>query len=370
MLKPISLPLPSKPHVRGLVMALIVLFGAWPTGAQAAGHALHFYGMAARVSAQEVQNTTGNAFALQVGLAPRLRITRVPVGLKLLLEYGALRDTQHHVFSVPSAQLLLDGHVAQRLELAIGAGAQFWAGPAGPVTRPVVTLEAHYVPPIKVFGILRSGFVASSIGASSGAGLQVRAGLEFDFHRQPAAQPASDGHATPTTQVFAAQPCAPTLCQPCPAAEKIPSAPQVSTKVSQTLGQTMTFAFNVSSLDAPSKAYLATLAQALTAQNAQFDTLSIVGHASARGTNAQNLTVSVRRAHNVAQALMAAGVPQRKLTVHGVGESEPLTGFDVNDRAQQCVVLHLIGGSPQGPLHDLVTLPAAPHAAQTKKEQP
>jgi len=350
----------SLPRLRPRLALVALACSLLPLSAQAGRHPLKLYGLAARASAQEVQNTTGNAFALQVGLSPRLRLEGIPVGLKLLLEYGALRDTQHRVFSAPSAQLLLDWAAAPRLELALGAGAQFWAAPAGPVTRPVVTLEAHYVPPVKLWRVIRSGFVASSIGASSGAGLQVRAGIEFDFHRGPAAAP---------TQVAAARHEAacppPAPCPPCPSCppckEPLTLVPiPAPAPTHQSLGHTLRFAFNVTALSDDSKAYLARLGAALRDHADDFARLAIIGHASSRGTEPHNLTVSVRRAHNVARALVAAGVPEHKLTVHGVGEAEPLAEYAPNAPQQQCVILHLEGAAPQSALQDLITLPAEP----------
>ena len=338
-----------------------------PAPAQASQHPLKFYGLAVRASAQEVQNSTGNAFALQAGWSPRLRLEGVPVGLKLLLEYGALRDTQHRVFSAPSAQLLLDWAAAPRLELAVGAGSQFWVAPSGPVARPVVTLEAHYVPPVKLWRVIRSGFVASSIGASSGAGLQVRAGIEFDFDRQPGSVSTPAPAPAPVDGRQGDTPCPPQtpcpLCPSCPPCEEpVALAPAAATPAvaHPSSGHNVRFAFNVTTLDDDAQAYLTRLGTALKEHANGFARLAIIGHASSRGTEAQNLTVSVRRAHNVALALVATGVPEHKLTVHGVGEAEPLPDYPPSAPQQQCVILHLEGADPKGALQALITLPVAP----------
>lgn len=351
-------------RLRAAAFTSFLASAAVPSLVQAKGHPWRGSWLVARASADVVQNTTGNAYALQVGIAPRLRIDRVPVGLKLVLAYGALRDTQHHVFSVPSAQALLDWSIAPRLDIALGAGAQFWFAPSGPVTRPVVTVEAHYVPPHKLLRFARSAFVASSIGASSGAGLQVRAGLEFDFARGPAtlASPIDTdaiSDVPPAASTKAPMVCPPVpVCPPCPVATpQAPSAPAQAPLVDRFLGEGMTFAFNITTLDVHARAYVARLAAALTAPGVQFRTLSITGHASARGTEAQNLTVSLHRAQNVAHALKAHGVPEHKLTIHAVGESEPLPGLSPNDAAQQCVVLQLLGADPHVPLETTISLP-------------
>jgi OOP family OmpA-OmpF porin len=343
------------PRLRPNLALVALVCGLLPLSAQAGRHPLKLYGLAARASAQEVQNSTGNAFALQVGLSPRLRLEGVAVGLKLLLEYGALRDTQHRVFSAPSAQLLLDWAAAPRLELAVGAGAQFWFAPAGPLTRPVVTLEAHYVPPIKLWRVIRSGFVASSIGASSGAGLQVRAGIELDLGRQPAVAATPIAVASEAAACPAAPPCPPCNKPEPPAPISVAAVP-----VRQALGHTLRFAFNVTALNDDAKTYLRHLGAALRDHADDFGRLTITGHASSPGTAAHNVTVSVRRAHNVAQALLAAGVPPHKLTVHGVGEAEPLVEYPAHASQQQCVVLHLEGAAAHSALQDLITLPAEP----------
>lgn len=344
------------------MFCLAIACSSIPANADAAHHPLRLYPFAGRISAQEVQNTTGNAFALQVGLSPRLRLEGVPVGLKLLLEYGALRDDQHHVFSTPSAQLLLDWAAAPRLELAIGAGAQFWVAKTGPVTRPVVTLEAHYVPSVMLWRFGWSGFVASSIGASAGAGLQVRAGIELDWKgRKPSVQQvALTQAAAPSELACAGQGpavCPETICPVCSAPLPV-AAPSALKPLGH--GYNMVFAFNASTLNPQSKAYLNVLGQALARNVNAFTELAIIGHASAKGTEAHNLTVSLRRAHQVAKALMQAGVPEAKLTVHGVGETQPLPQYDPDDPAQQCVLLQLVATGAQGELQNLIDLPVQP----------
>jgi outer membrane protein OmpA-like peptidoglycan-associated protein len=117
------------------------------------------------------------------------------------------------------------------------------------------------------------------------------------------------------------------------------------------------FAFNVSTLDGPSRTYLNKLGQRLAQRADQFDHLEIVGHASAKGTEPHNLTVSLRRAHNVAKALIKAGLPEAKVTVHGVGETQPLSQYDLDHPAQQCVLLQLVGAQDQGALQNLITPP-------------
>jgi OmpA-OmpF porin, OOP family len=49
----------------------------------------------------------------------------------------------------------------------------------------------------------------------------------------------------------------------------------------------------------------------------------VAGHADRSGTEAYNQDLSEQRARNVARALVARGVPERALDVHGFGESQP-----------------------------------------------
>ncbi|WP_342238030.1 OmpA family protein [Inquilinus sp. OTU3971] len=53
------------------------------------------------------------------------------------------------------------------------------------------------------------------------------------------------------------------------------------------------------------------------------DAVAITGHADRVGSAASNLELSLRRAETVRNALVARGVPDSLLSVHGAGETDP-----------------------------------------------
>ena len=304
-----------------------------------------------RANAQVVQNATGNAYSLQAGWTPKLRLRDVPVGLQLLAEIGGLRTVRKEVFVMPSVQGLVTWQVLDHLELAIGAGVQFWCLPTR-VVRPLATLEAHYVPHRRIAKVIRSAFVASSLGASSGAGLQVRAGISFDFQRDDDAAPATVHVAShlPTSALAAPplhlRPPRQIVCPPCPAC--LPATPAQASDAplppeDVVLATHLTFAFNSAALLDEEVAYLNALAAALDAEPEAWDVLEVVGHADAVGTTAHTQLISEHRTKAVAGVLLEAGVPPQRLDERAVGEGQPIEGLPPEAPAQRRVVLRLRG---------------------------
>jgi OOP family OmpA-OmpF porin len=65
---------------------------------------------------------------------------------------------------------------------------------------------------------------------------------------------------------------------------------------------------------------IAEIVKRLAPQNA----LICEGHADARGTEAYNFELSLRRARRVGDALAAAGLDEERISTQGLGESRPL----------------------------------------------
>lgn len=51
--------------------------------------------------------------------------------------------------------------------------------------------------------------------------------------------------------------------------------------------------------------------------------IAVEGHTDSIGTSAYNMSLSERRARSVAEALNREGIPRRRMSVRGLGESEP-----------------------------------------------
>lgn len=138
------------------------------------------------------------------------------------------------------------------------------------------------------------------------------------------------------------------MCPPCPtvtAAAAEPKAP---------LRQDLIFAFNSAVIERESQHYLRALAKALVADPGAWRHLGIVGHGNSIGTEAHNLTVSMHRAHAVAHFLMHFGVPENKLSVRAVGETEPLAGVALDAVAQRRVALDMHAIERDGPLQRFI----------------
>ncbi|MBL8602245.1 MAG: OmpA family protein [Myxococcales bacterium] len=83
------------------------------------------------------------------------------------------------------------------------------------------------------------------------------------------------------------------------------------------------FATNRDALEGRSEAVLTAVADALLATRL-IARLSVDGHTDDRDDDAHNLDLSQRRAHTVAQWLVAHGVNTERLESHGYGETRPL----------------------------------------------
>lgn len=324
--------------------------------------AISFDWLALRADLETVQNTTGNAFALRGGWSPTLQLAQSPVGLRLLVEYGALRTTNAKVFSAPSVQLLAIWSPAPRLEVAAGAGAQFWVAQGADDARLVVSLEAHYVPPRRFLRVFRSGFAAASIGPSSTSGLQARLGVELRFG--PEAEGVVDVAPAPGAPVgvpstarepAALEKAAPQLaCPACPSCPVCPVCPEPKAAHNVVLPTPVLFAFDSSVVPEAGRAYLLQLGSGLAAQQDAWATLALTGHANAVGKAAHNLVLSVARARAVADILQQAGVPEHRLTISGVGATQPVGGSAPTDATQQRVMLEVFGSHVDSRLQALI----------------
>lgn len=84
----------------------------------------------------------------------------------------------------------------------------------------------------------------------------------------------------------------------------------------------ISFPYNASSvrLSDNTEAYLETLAQRMAETN---ETVAIVGHTDARGTDAYNMTLGQKRADFLKTRLMSYGVPADRITTSSQGETKP-----------------------------------------------
>jgi len=57
--------------------------------------------------------------------------------------------------------------------------------------------------------------------------------------------------------------------------------------------------------------------------------LTVVGHTDARGTQAENLDLSLRRATALRDLLVEQGVPEENLRIRGAGETAPIADNSV-----------------------------------------
>ena len=322
-----------------------------------------------RANAWLVQNTLGNAYALQLGYTPQLRLRDVPLGLRLSAEFGALRDAGGRVFVAPSAQMLLTYQPVQHVELGLGAGVQVWCVEGG-LVQPVVTAEAHYLPHRRLAKVIHAVFVSASAGASGGAGLQVRLGLALDFQRSTAIASRRDATAVATAAAATsahqpgdnARDCP--SCPACPPAAVRPPADAPSPPEDVLLSGRLTFAFNAAALSDEALAYLRELGAALAAEPGAWREVEVVGHADSIGTAPHTQLVSERRARAVRSALVEAGVAPERLADRGVGETQPIAGEPSTAAAQRRVTLRLRGLGTSARLHAFV------HAASHPPREP
>ena len=64
-------------------------------------------------------------------------------------------------------------------------------------------------------------------------------------------------------------------------------------------------------------------------------TIEVVGHTDSVGSAAMNMDLSQRRAYSVANVLIGAGVPARRVSTYGRGEDQPVaSNLDAGGRAQ------------------------------------
>lgn len=88
------------------------------------------------------------------------------------------------------------------------------------------------------------------------------------------------------------------------------------------------FENNSDQLKGSAMATIATIADTLQSPEFLSIRFAVVGHANAVGDPARNLVLSQRRAAAVVSALVSLGVPARRLTQEGQGQSKPIPGTD------------------------------------------
>ncbi|MEA1926481.1 MAG: OmpA family protein [Patescibacteria group bacterium] len=67
--------------------------------------------------------------------------------------------------------------------------------------------------------------------------------------------------------------------------------------------------------------------------------LIIAGHTDREGSEAYNMDLSERRAESVAAALVNEGIPERRMTVIGYGESQPISSSDAVNRRVEIIII-------------------------------
>lgn len=127
---------------------------------------------------------------------------------------------------------------------------------------------------------------------------------------------------------------------PVVAPEPIPPAVQSEVIVLSDLGNVL-FAFDSAELTSEAHGVLTEVAGRLT--GASLISVRVVGHTDSVGADAYNQGLSERRAHSVADYLIAQGVPAGKVSTEGRGESQPVADNDSDaGRAQnRRVELHV-----------------------------
>jgi outer membrane protein OmpA-like peptidoglycan-associated protein len=103
----------------------------------------------------------------------------------------------------------------------------------------------------------------------------------------------------------------------------------------------VTFDLDSATLTDSAKENLDQFALALESPTLEDLAFSIDGHTDARGAEAYNVDLSVRRAQAVADYLQSKGIDVAKFDVRGFGKSHPLTQ-DPFDAANRRVEAHLI----------------------------
>jgi OOP family OmpA-OmpF porin len=83
------------------------------------------------------------------------------------------------------------------------------------------------------------------------------------------------------------------------------------------------FAFNSATLTAQSERELSQVLDAVSHYD-QLDTVQVTGHTDSVGTETYNQALSERRAQRVKDFLVARGLDARRITVRGVGETQPV----------------------------------------------
>jgi outer membrane protein OmpA-like peptidoglycan-associated protein len=90
------------------------------------------------------------------------------------------------------------------------------------------------------------------------------------------------------------------------------------------------FDYDSDALTAEGNASVGRIADIVT-RLAKRNALICEGHTDAKGTEAYNFELSLRRARRVADSLAAAGIPTDRISAQGLGESRPLASETMPD---------------------------------------
>jgi outer membrane protein OmpA-like peptidoglycan-associated protein len=219
------------------------------------------------------------------------------------------------------------------------------AGSQGTATAGRTTLDFGFVEAFRLPG--RNPPPGPAAGArTDAAAVSAPEARQPDTALEPAVTAAMGGGATESDQAAPAG----TLVQPsAPPAE--PAAPAVE-DAEPACPQPIAVGFARNSL-LPAGVDLRAEAAALSSWLSRFPTASLVieGHTDSLGPDDVNRAVSEQRALAIADLLIGAGLAADRITVLGLGESQPLPAFRPQAAQQRRVVLRLdrIPGCPAEP---------------------
>ncbi len=111
-------------------------------------------------------------------------------------------------------------------------------------------------------------------------------------------------------------------------AQPQPIAPHLDSRAMQTFRmepQPVRFESDSIKLTSSSRAYLSRLARVLAANHELYERIEVTGHADQRGPELYNKKLSMRRAQNISNSLLAAGISKNQIKVVARGEDDLLT---------------------------------------------
>ncbi|BAO00676.1 OmpA protein [Candidatus Pantoea carbekii] len=110
----------------------------------------------------------------------------------------------------------------------------------------------------------------------------------------------------------------------------ISSTPVVKTE-RFTLKSDVLFDFNSATLKLQGQQILDKLYQELKSMDTKDDSVVVLGFTDRMGSKKYNQKLSEQRAHSVIEYLVLKGIPTDKISVHGMGKSNPVTGNTCNN---------------------------------------